>query len=335
LQEKLLDTFNSMVRSIGLLTLSAGLCTPAAATVTQVIAFGDSLSDTGSLYQLTLNFTGKGVPGTPYVNGRFSDGPVAVELLAEKLGVPVTSYAVGGATSSAENAASPLLRGTGVAGQVASFREALLDQAADAEALYFVWAGANDFYAGANMFDQKVAAAAVTNILGHVRDLYASGARQFLLPLMPDLSLTPGAWINGADYQAAAQARTVEFNGLLSQELASLPKELPQLGLLAFDVATYLARARPALIEQGFDVSNACFDEASKSLCTNPQQYLFWDDKHPTAMASELLATGFVQALRTQTSMIPEPSTATLLALGLVGLTGVASLRRSTRPHLQ
>jgi phospholipase/lecithinase/hemolysin len=105
--------------------------------------------------------------------------------------------------------------------------------------------------------------------------------------------------------------------------------------LLAFAVATYLARARPALIEQGFDVSHACFDEASKSLCTNPQQYLFWDDKHPTAMASELLATGFVQALRTETSMIPEPSTATLLALGLVGLTGVASLRRSTRPHLQ
>ena len=41
-----------------------------------IYTFGDSLSDTGNLYKLSLPFLG-GYPGEPYYQGRFSNGAVA------------------------------------------------------------------------------------------------------------------------------------------------------------------------------------------------------------------------------------------------------------------
>ena len=47
--------------------------------VEELIVFGDSLSDNGNLYAAA------GVPGPPYFEGRFSNGPTWVEVLAERL----------------------------------------------------------------------------------------------------------------------------------------------------------------------------------------------------------------------------------------------------------
>src|SRR5262245_65983712 len=66
----------------------------------EVIVFGDSISDTGNGYI----FTGGFAAGPPYFDGRFSNGPVWVEALAQELGLPVptpslnggTNYAIGG-----------------------------------------------------------------------------------------------------------------------------------------------------------------------------------------------------------------------------------------------
>ena len=58
-----------------------------------VISFGDWITDTGNVYQLT-NHSWPLVP--PYYRGRFSDGPVSIE----RLGVTnLHNYAHGGATS--------------------------------------------------------------------------------------------------------------------------------------------------------------------------------------------------------------------------------------------
>ena len=44
-----------------------------------IVVFGDSLSDTGNFFLAS----GGAVAGPPYFEGRFSDGPVWVEVLAE------------------------------------------------------------------------------------------------------------------------------------------------------------------------------------------------------------------------------------------------------------
>ncbi|KAG2485156.1 hypothetical protein HYH03_016046 [Edaphochlamys debaryana] len=64
---------------------------------TELVVFGDSLSDTGNMFRIT-----NGQVPTPeaYWRGRFSNGPVWVDLLARGLGASsVSNYAVGGATA--------------------------------------------------------------------------------------------------------------------------------------------------------------------------------------------------------------------------------------------
>src|ERR1700680_881799 len=67
--------------------------------ITQIVVFGDSLSDVGNVFAAT------GKPPPPYYQGHYSNGPIWVERLAADLGLPAptpslvggTDYAFGGA----------------------------------------------------------------------------------------------------------------------------------------------------------------------------------------------------------------------------------------------
>src|SRR5262245_37490212 len=51
----------------------------------EVVVFGDSLSDTGNVFTVTEPVLAEAIPvSPPYFQGRFSNGPVWVERLAEK-----------------------------------------------------------------------------------------------------------------------------------------------------------------------------------------------------------------------------------------------------------
>ena len=80
-------------------TLLAMTSFATAGVFTAVIAYGDSLSDNGNLYAAT------GYPPYPYWNGRFSNGPVTVEYLANSLHSPLLDFAWGGATTGVGNVA--------------------------------------------------------------------------------------------------------------------------------------------------------------------------------------------------------------------------------------
>lgn len=87
------------------------------------------------------------VPQAPYdVDGRFSNGPVAVEHMAQALGVALDSRAWGGATTGQANilAISGLAAGTGLQWQVAQYLGQQPGARAEAGALHVLWAGAND-----------------------------------------------------------------------------------------------------------------------------------------------------------------------------------------------
>src|SRR3984957_6335713 len=88
---------------------SALLAATAADAYTAEYVFGDSLSDNGNLAGLVGAF-----PNPPSFDNSFTNGPVAVQLLAESLGLSAnaslwltsptpqgTNYAVGGATAAA------------------------------------------------------------------------------------------------------------------------------------------------------------------------------------------------------------------------------------------
>ena len=74
--------------------------------------------------------------------------------------------------------------------------------AADPNALYFVWGGANDLR---DITQAAFAfASTISHLTGIVGSLYQLGARNFLLPNLPDIGLTPEARSDGPVVQCGA-----------------------------------------------------------------------------------------------------------------------------------
>ncbi len=122
----------------------------AAGPFTDLVVFGDSLSDIGNIAQAPIINT----PGPYYWNGRFSNGPVYAESLATGLGLPALirstasggDYAYGGAKTTGTTFPTSLFV-RDVDEQVDQFLSA---RTASASALYVVFAGANDLIGGQN-----------------------------------------------------------------------------------------------------------------------------------------------------------------------------------------
>ena len=280
-----------------------------------LVVFGDSLSDNGNLYALT----GGASPPAPYWNGRFSNGPVAVEDMAADLHLGLQDYAYGGAQTGLGNLGGAALLGTGVQGQIGMYASAH-GGTADAASLYVVWAGPNDFFAGTNMFNPNTAPTAVANMVGNLQSLYAMGARDFLVPLMPNLGVTPSATGAGAAYAGLAAQQSAAYDAALGAAAQQFAATHAGVQLKVFDTPTFFTQESAALASQGVNVTDSCFVAATASVCANPDDYLFWDGVHPTAMSHRLLG----EALATT---VPEPAGLALMIAGL-GLVGAAARRR-------
>ena len=278
-------------------TLLAFSCAASASPFSAVVAYGDSLSDNGNFFGFT------GMPGAPYFEGRASNGLVAVEYLAAALGDPLRNFAWLGATTGIGNhldtGGTPTSVGAlGLPGMTASYLGSVpLITPIASTALFVVWGGPNDFLSpsplDANSF--AVADRAVSNISGIAGRLRALGAQHVFVPGMPDLGLTPSYLAMGPGAAMQASLLSAYFNTRLA---SSLPA-----GVRYFDTAGLLHAvvANPAAYGLS-NVTEACFDEASRSVCSAPDEYLFWDSFHPTTRGHEIFAGQFVAA-------IPEPST--------------------------
>ena len=278
-----------------------------AGSYTAVISYGDSLSDNGNLFAHT------GQPPYPYWNGRFSNGPVTVEYLANSLGSPLMDFAWGGATTGVGNYADggtqTTFGGFGLPGMLPEVAGSLSGVAPIAStSLFVVWGGPNDFLT--NGFSTATADTAVGDLLSIISQLKAAGAQHILVPGMPDLGLTPDYYGN-----AGATAMSLYFN----HELTTL---LPN-GVIYFNTFNFMHQVVANPGAYGFtDVQDPCFN--GSTVCSDPNQYLFWDGFHPTTAADAILAGQF------QNAVTPEPSTFLMLGTGLVGLAGVLRRKLST-----
>lgn len=299
----------------------------ASAAPTQVVVFGDSLSDTGAAAERFATI-GVSLPAAPYAQGRFSNGPVAVEVLADQLGVSLDSRAVGGALTGTDNRITTggVLAGTGVQGQIQAY---IAEQsgALDTEALYVVWAGGNDFFGSPTV---STLVTAVFNLQQGVSQLYAAGARQFLVPNLPNLADTYDSIVAGAAVQVGAQSLTVGFNNALVGGMGSLQSTLAGSSIQVFDVFTLLATVRTDLANAGGVVDTPCFAGnyvTGGVACATPDAYYLWDSVHPTAYVHDTVG-------RAMAAAVPEPSTYALMGLGLVGV-AAAARRRSAQAQAQ
>src|SRR3954453_4388295 len=187
---------------VGVLLLSSSIAPAFAASIDQVVAFGDSLSDTGNV---TIATFGQ-FPGDNYASGRFTNGSdttpatsgpfgVWVEQLAQRLGAPAPEQflGLGGGTDYAFASATTGSNGLyNITDQVNTY---LLTHptGASSTALYTIWGGSNDLFNGTS--GGKAAADA---LYGNIQSLAASGGRNFLWLDIPPLGNTPLGSVNAA-----------------------------------------------------------------------------------------------------------------------------------------
>lgn len=275
---------------------------PAAASTlySDMFVFGDSLSDTG-------NYEAIGFPVTspPYAPGRFTNGPVWAEHLADGLGLTLApsaaggnNYAWGGATTSGQPGPFPPFD---LSVQVAQHLAA--HTVANADALYVLWGGGNDALAGA-------VSDTAANLGQLIQSLANAGAQHFLVLNLPEISAA-FAQVNG------------ELGGVLDALEATLP-----ISLVRFDVnALFATIVGDALFNAGstFGITNVldpCYNGVSA--CANPDSHLFWDAIHPTARAHALIGTAALGAV----SAVPLPTSVLLLGAALAVLASGRLKRR-------
>ncbi|MDQ6619473.1 MAG: autotransporter domain-containing protein [Pseudomonadota bacterium] len=279
--------------------LALGVSGAASAQFSNIYFFGDSLTDVGSFK-----------PVLPAGTGLFTTnpGPVYATRVANQFGFTATpgnqggnDFAQGGARVT-QLPGVPTTPPTGTAAPVSTQIAQLLARGpVDPNALYFVWAGANDIFtqltlAGAGTITSAQAQSGVTtaasDLVAQVGRLQAAGARNIVVFNLPDIGRTPSGTASGQAGTITALSslfNSTFFAGLDQTGVRAL--RLNVFGLLNEVVAN------PGVYGFTNATAPACGTTASL-LCTSAnlvtpnaaQTFVFADGVHPTTAGHALIA---------------------------------------------
>lgn len=149
----------------------------------ELLVFGDSLSDVGNFYLIN----DKQDPKEPYYEGRFSNGPVWIEVFAEKMNLPPVkpslaggkNYAFGGArTGMGDRKGKP-----DIGAQIDEHLKKTNGKV-DKKQLVVVSGGCNDFLKGNPI-------QTIPNMIKNIEKLAKAGGKTFLVSNFPPLGCLP------------------------------------------------------------------------------------------------------------------------------------------------
>ncbi|HTD91884.1 MAG TPA: SGNH/GDSL hydrolase family protein [Burkholderiales bacterium] len=307
--------------------------------------FGDSLSDVGNDLIITDGaLPAQGVYTDGISTGRFTNGQNYIDRLASSLGVSAApslaggnNYAYGGARTTYVTPGLVPFGGLSFNQQITAYTST--HAAADPNAVYVLWIGANDMAdairaaaanpANANSIIGAAITSAMSGIGSAIGNLSSRGVQHFLVPNLPDLSRIPLiAGFNNNLLTGLAHNASVAFN----QNLAGTLDLGVFSGLDIRDLNIYSALngvlANPGA--NGFtNVASACYTGEvdgtplppgsliPPTICANPSGYVFWDYEHPTEAVHAIVASLALGVV------LPEPPTWSLMLaiIGVIALT--------------
>jgi phospholipase/lecithinase/hemolysin len=302
--------------------------------ISQVFVFGDSLSDGGAgiaSIDAACRSSAFGTEacgqrresvrfGQPFFQQRsFSDGPVAVEVLAELLRKPLPAawyspflphfsqpgqnYALAGAHAA----------GTGTAylislpSQLNAWAHHQAGKPADPAALHVIFIGGNDLIGAIDGNRPHDVVTAVQKIQESINFLSTRGARRFLVYKLLDFADVPRYQAQSAQQRALASSVSAQFNAGI--DALSAPQGAT---IHRFDMQAFWTFAKQFAYQQGLDYKRGCVEPAgdlfaglkhrpganvvldAKVLapCTSLSQLndkLFFDDIHPSGLLHQWL----------------------------------------------
>ena len=298
-----------------------------AGPITEIVVFGDSLSDTGNvfahlIFEDPLSFPPGFPPHPLYYNGRFSDGPVWVETLADGLGLTALSSLLGGtnyAWGGAETGYGLSFLGTpNIGEQIVAFLNG--DNVPSDKHLYVIWAGSNDFN---NAVTPPEPADLVQNISDHITAIANAAPPgtelKFLVANLPPLGQTVRAQWLGLYYPFIPEmldGLTLKFNTFLSAALEELETNL-EIKIFRLDIFSLTQEILTCPYVFGFtnvtDTARIPLDDSlvppdvtsqGDKVVPNPDEYFFFDDIHPTRVWHTIVGN---LALSVVSELIPEP----------------------------
>ncbi len=322
------DRFCRMVAIRWLAAAMVCVCLPVtiqAMPYSQLIIFGDSLSDSGQLPDTSSAFSNSAFSsawrstnrkGPTYQDD--SGEPYAAVLtqhLAERLGLEAlpstpalqgnlpagTNYAVSGyrtdqvLDSIITESQTIIPPGYSGAGLLLARRPGYLSEFphADPDALYYLNGGGNDVFQGI-ITDQASAEAAARYLVSGVAALQDAGARVIIVSDLPDIGMTPEGIITGQ------RGRLSDASDLFNREL---DRQLSELGgnVIRLNSRGLISEIQDNLEAFGFDPSitqtDYCFSDCVSQehpfwgisgTSPDPGRLLFSDSVHPTTSVHQI-----------------------------------------------
>jgi phospholipase/lecithinase/hemolysin len=254
---------------------------------TNVVIFGDSLSDTGNVYNLT---NGTWPISPPYYLGRFCNGPNWVD----KLNISeISNYAYGSATTDNNFVQGFTKLNTipvpGVRQQIAMyFNNTNKSNINFPSTLYILWAGGNDFIFNSSLTIPSI----INSLMNSVRDLLASGAKNILVFNQPPFYAFP--YISQLNQTALFTALTYLGNNATQMDINAIQNNYRNSSVQIFDIYTVITRILSNNSSTFSNTVNNCWNEfnltAVQILCPDPSKYVFLDTYHFTTLVHQLIA---------------------------------------------
>lgn len=179
--------------------------------------------------------------------------------------------------------------------------------------------GANDYFDGNTNVSQVI-----QNLTNSIGSLAQGGAKNFLVFNLPDLGDSPFG--KNLGFPDQLNQLTQAHNRQLASAISNISISNPDLNIYSVDINRLFKTIRATPTKFGFkDVTNPCvtgnFQQVA-NICDNPDDFLFFDDVHPSSRTHNLIAQAALTAVRGKT--IPEPSAVLgMLTLGALGASGV------------